>query len=92
MRTLHIKNEDINYTFTFQVSNTNSIYKLYDEDGKKLISAIDNENGFDWIYKADICTYGGFTDMLVFMQCVKLCDNKLMGTCEIFENIKLMDL
>ena len=92
MRTLYINISDYQYKFTFEVSNSNSIYKLYDEDGKKLISAIDNENGFDWIYKADICTYGGFTDMLVFMQCVKLCDNELMGTYEIFETNKLMDL
>lgn len=91
MRTLHIKNGDINYTFTFELKGDIAYYKLY-EDDKVIISAVDNGDGYEWCNITDITKYYGFSDVLLFMQCVKICDNKLMGTYEIFETIKLMDL
>lgn len=91
MRTLHIKNGDINYTFTFELKDDKAYYKLY-EDDIVIISAVDNGDEYEWYDKRDITQYYGFADVLLFMQCVKICDNKLMGTFEIFETNKLMDL
>lgn len=91
MRTLYIKNDLCNYIFTFELKDDKAYYKLY-EDDKVIISAVDNEDEYEWYDKRDITQYYGFADMLLFMQCVKICDNKLMGTYEIFETNKLMDL
>ena len=91
MRKLYIKNGDINYTFTFELKDYKRHYKLY-EDDIIIISAVDNGDGYEWCNITDITKYYGFSDVMLFMQCVKLCDNELMGTYEIFETNKLMDL
>ena len=91
MRKLILKNKEIEYFFTAEKGVGITTYKLY-EDKELLISAIENGDGFIFENIVDYSKYFGFAELLLFMNCVKICDSKLMSKYEVLEYLKIDEI
>jgi hypothetical protein len=77
MKTIRIYNEDLEYTFTHEVVDDNSIvYQLYED--KKFIHRIE-DNGNNFILNGKELDYHEFADLFIFFKCIHEVDKKMIG-------------
>lgn len=91
MRKLILKSKELQYLFTAEKGEEIITYKLF-EDEKLLISAIEDGDKFNFGNIVDYSEYYGFAELLLFMNCVKICDPKLMSKYEVFEFSKIDEI
>jgi len=73
MKTIRIYNEDLEYTFTYDL---NKEYKLYDNN--KLCHKI-SDTGDTFIFNGKELHYHEFADLFIFFKCIKEIDKNLMS-------------
>lgn len=91
MRKLILKSKELEYLFTAEKGVGITTYKMY-EDEELLISAIEDGDGFNFGNIVDYSIYYGFAELLLFMNCVKICDPKLMSKYEVLEHLKIDEI
>lgn len=91
MRKLILKSEELQYLFTAEKGEEITTYKLF-ENEKLLISAIEDGDGYNFENIVDYSIYCGFAELLLFMNCVKICDPKLMSKYEVLEHLKVDEI
>jgi hypothetical protein len=73
MKTIRIYNEDLEYTFTYDL---NKLYKLYEDN--KLIHEI-TDTGDTFIFNGKEFHYHEFADLFIFFKCIHEVDKKMIG-------------